>query len=43
MGHFQDRLQEDIQYLQKIEVLNEEDINTWAGQASVSNYILEDV
>ena len=43
MTHLQDRLQEDVQYLQKIEVVNEEDINTWVGQASVSNYILENM
>ena len=43
MAHLQERLQEDIQYFQKIEFVNKEDINTWVGLASVSNYILEDV
>ena len=31
MVHLQDTLKEDIQYIQKIEVVNEEDINTWVG------------
>ena len=26
-----------------MEVDNEEDVNTWVGQASVNNYILEDM
>ena len=37
----QDRLQEDTHYIQKIEVFNEEDINTWVGKASVNVHILE--
>ena len=43
MAHLQEILQEDVQYIQKMEVINEEYVKTWVGQASVSNYILEDV
>ena len=43
IAYLQDRLQEDVQYIQKMEVVNEEDVKNWVAQASVSSYILEDV
>ena len=39
----QDRLQDDVQYIQKMEVVNEEDVKTCVAKASVSNHILENV
>ena len=42
MVYLQHRIQEDVQYIQKMEVINE-DVKTWDAQASVSNYILEDM
>ena len=41
--YLQDRLHEDEQYIQKMEVISEYDVKTWISQASVSNYILEDL
>ena len=43
MAHLQDRLQEDIEYIRKVEVFNAEDINHLVGQASVNAYLLEDM
>ena len=43
VAYLQDRLYEDEQYIQKIEIFNEYDLRTWVAQASVSNYILEDL
>ena len=40
MAHLQDGIQENVQYIQKIEVFNEEDINIWVGKASFNSYIL---
>ena len=41
MAYLQDKLQEDIQYIHNIEVFNEEDLNTWVGQAYINTYILK--
>ena len=43
MAYLQDILHEDEQYIQKVEIINEADVRTWVAQASVSNYILEDL
>ena len=39
----QDRLQEDEQIIQKIEGIIEEVVKKWIKQASVSNFLLEDL
>ena len=31
--YLQDRLHEDEQYIQKLEIINEEDVRTWVAQA----------
>ena len=41
VAYIQDRLHEDEQYIQKIEIINEEDIKTWVSQDSVNKYVLE--
>ena len=41
--YLQDRLQEDVQYIQKVEVVNKEDVKTLVGKSFVGNHILEDV
>ena len=43
VAYLHDILHEDEQYIQKIEIINEEDVRTWVAQAYVSNYILEDL
>ena len=43
MVHLQDTLEEDIEYIRKIESFNEEYINHFVGQASVNTYLLEDM
>ena len=40
MAHFQDRIQEDIEYIRKVEAFNEEDINHLVGKALVNTYLL---
>ena len=42
LRHLQETLEEDTQYIQKIEVFNEEDINLWVGKAYVNTHILGD-
>ena len=41
--HLQEILEEDIQYIQKIEVFNKEDINLSVGQDFVNTHILGDM
>ena len=41
MLYLQDKLHEDEQNIQKIEIISEEVVKTWIAQASVSNYLLE--
>ena len=43
MAHLQDRLQEDIEYIIKIEHFNEEYINHFVGKASINIDLLEDM
>ena len=43
MVYLQDRLHEDEQKIQKFESICEELVKTWIKQASVSNYLLEDL
>ena len=43
MVYLEDRLHGDVQYIHKLEIINEEDVMTWVAEASVSNYILEDL
>ena len=40
MAHLQDRLQEYIEYIRKVESFNEEDINHLVGKALVNTYLL---
>ena len=39
----QDKLLEDEQYIQKMEIIGEEDVKTWLAQAAVNNHRLEDL
>ena len=41
MAYLQDKLHEDEQNIQKIEIISKEVVKTWIAQASVSNYLLE--
>ena len=43
MTHLLDKLQEDIEYIIKVEVFNEEDINHFVGKDYVNAYLLEDM
>ena len=43
MAYLQDKLHEDEQNIQKIEVISEKVVKIWIAQASVSNYLLEDL
>ena len=43
MTYLWDRLHEDEWYIQKMKVIDEEDVKTWVAQATVSNYIFEDL
>ena len=43
MAHLEDKLQEDIQCIQKTKVFNQEDFNLWVGKSFVNVYILEDM
>ena len=41
--YLQDRLHEDEQYIQKLEIINEDNVRTWVAQDSITNYILDDL
>ena len=41
--YLQDILHEDEQYIQKMEIISEEDVKIWVAQASINNHILEDL
>ena len=43
MAHLQDRLEEDVQHIQKVEFVNKEDVKNLVGWDFVKNHILEDV
>ena len=39
--YLHDRLHEDEQYIQKMEVISEDNVKNWIAQSSTNNYILE--
>ena len=43
VSYLQDILHEDEQNIQKIKTISEEVVKTWIAQASISNYLLEDL
>ena len=43
MEHLKYKLQEDVQHIQKMEVVNKEDVKTLVGKDFVRDHILEDV
>ena len=43
MAQLQDRLQEDIEYIRKVDAFTEEDIHHFVRQAFVNSYFLEDM
>ena len=43
MTFLQDRVYEDEQYIQKMEVISEEDVKTCLAQGSIRNHLMEDL
>ena len=43
MAQLQDRLQEDIEYIRKVDAFTEEDIHHFVGHSYVIAYLLEDI
>ena len=41
MTYLQDRLHKDEQYIEKMEVISEDNVKNWIAQDSTNNYILE--
>ena len=41
MTYLHNRLHVDEKYIQKMEVISEDDVKTWVAQAKVRNYLLE--
>ena len=43
MAQLQDRLQEDTEYIRKVDAFTEEYIHHFVGNASINSYLLEDM
>ena len=43
MEHLQDSMQEDLEYIRKVDSFIEEDIHHFVGKASINAYLLEDM